>query len=116
MDTVCPAVVYECLVFTVVKKHLGHDKISTQLHFFLEVFEIGVQIWRLEMFFGISGYADTKIGLLRIFHILVQVSTVIHIDHMLQEVGSISMTTRRRDKRAIALAGIPSQYEHIINT
>src|SRR6185503_13709468 len=38
------------------------------------------------------------------------------INYLLQQVGSIAMAARRRDKRGISQSGIASQYQYIFNT
>jgi hypothetical protein len=50
------------------------------------------------MFFGVTGNAYTEICFQDAFMVFVQVNTLVHIHHLLQQVGSVAMPVGRRHK------------------
>src|ERR1700748_2510475 len=105
------AIFYKLTIFIVIKKHLGHNKISAHVYLLLQVFKIGFQVWGLKMLFGIPGYTNTEIGI-DYFMVFIQILTAVHIHHLLQKISCIRVATGGRYKPGISPSSITTQPQH----
>jgi len=81
---------------------LGNYKIGTHINLLFQVIEVGFKIWCFKVFFGITSYTYTETGFEVFITMLMQVNTVVHVHHLLQQICSIMMSVGRRYKGGIA--------------
>src|SRR5688572_9912655 len=68
------------------------------------------------MFFRIAGNTDTKIRGCCILKFFIKKKSFVHLNHLLEQLGSISVTVGFRNKSCFALDGIALQHKDVIHS
>jgi hypothetical protein len=115
VDVMLPTGFYEVIIFLVVEEHLCGDILRPGVDLGFEVHHIGLEIRRLEMFLGIAGYPDAKIGSAAVLDILFEIDALVEADYLFEQVEGIAMAVGFRLEGAFVLRGVAPQDEDIVD-
>lgn len=115
IDADFPAAGHEFEVFFVVKKHLGDDIVGAGIDLGLGLQQVEVKVRRFEVLLRVAGHADAEIRPHAILDIVVQVSALIHIDDLFDQVDSEVVAALFRNELTLELPRIAANGQHIVD-
>ena len=114
-DAMIIALLNETEVVIVVEEHLGSDIVAAEVYFALEVEDVGVHVWRLEVLLRVAGNADAEVCLSTVDDVFFHVAAIIEVYYLAYEVFGIAVTMDIGGKELLTYSSIATECEDVLD-
>ena len=85
------------------------------VHFLFQVFDVGLQVRRFGVFFGITRHADAEIGRGRMLHFARKVFAPVHSRYLRHQFTGVEVSAGMRTESMLAAYIVAPQSQHVVD-
>ena len=116
MDAHITAGFDEIEILLVIEEHLGGNILRSRFDLGLEVHEVGFEVRRFEVLFGVAGYADAEIRFSSIFDVLFEIDALVEADDLFQQIDGIAMAIGLWLEGTFIPGSVAAEDEYVIDS